>query len=151
MDYFFWSSIKSLPTGTSFCVSYDIACQWSVHLLERLVNTIPEELRPLGDFIFEFLIPKFHLPAHVERCRLLYSYFFTEYTGRTDGEAPERLWRYLDAIASLLRGMGPGGRADRLNDFIGDWNWKKTVNMGKPFDIARLRSLTLGHIASTNT
>jgi hypothetical protein len=77
-----------------------------------------------------FLVPKFHLPAHVSACQAEYSYNHTMHVGRTDGESVERIWRYLDSVANMLREMGPGSRLDFLNNFMADWNWKKFVSLG---------------------
>ena len=130
MDFFIWCSVKGLARGILILISYDIACQWSTNMEDRLYNAMPADLQPERDaFQYKFVIPRFHAPVHVEKCRLLYSFSTTECTGTTDGETPERLWRYLDSIAPMLREMGPGSRLDRLNDYMGDWNWKKIVSM----------------------
>ena len=55
-----------------------------------------------------FLVPKFHLPAHIPRCQVAYSFNFTPHVGRTDGEAPERGWANINPAASSTKEMGPG-------------------------------------------
>ncbi|KAG1749250.1 hypothetical protein EDB19DRAFT_1825495 [Suillus lakei] len=50
--------------------------------------------------------------------------------GRMDGEAPERGWANINPVASSTKEMGPGARRDTLDDFFGDWNWKKVVGLG---------------------
>ncbi|KAG1887840.1 hypothetical protein F4604DRAFT_1916666 [Suillus subluteus] len=47
-----------------------------------------------------------------------------------DGEAPERGWANINPVASSTKEMGPGARRDTLDDFFGDWNWKKIVSLG---------------------
>ena len=79
-----------------------------------------------------FLVPKFHLPAHVEACNLAYSFNLTKGVGRTDGEAPERGWANINPAAQSTKEMGPGSRRDTLDDHFGDWNWKKITKMGEP-------------------
>ncbi|KAG1746426.1 hypothetical protein EDB19DRAFT_1952649 [Suillus lakei] len=47
-----------------------------------------------------------------------------------NGEAPEHGWANINPIASSTKEMGPGARRDTLDDFFGDWNWKKVVGLG---------------------
>ncbi len=82
-----------------------------------------------GQLVIAFLVPKFHLPAHVEACHNAFSFNLTKNVGHTDGEAPERGWSDINAAAGSTREMGPGSRRDTLDDHLGDWNWKKTVNL----------------------
>ncbi|KAJ6613762.1 hypothetical protein B0H10DRAFT_2222001 [Mycena sp. CBHHK59/15] len=60
-----------------------------------------------------FLIPKFHLPAHIEACNILFSFNLTRFVGMTDAE------------------MGPGSRRDLINDSFNDWNHKKIIAFGR--------------------
>ena len=78
-----------------------------------------------------FLIPKFHLPAHVSRCQVAYSFNFTLHVGRTDGEVPEHGWANINPAASSTKEMGPGTQQDTLDDYFGDWNWKHITQLGK--------------------
>lgn len=114
----------------SIVVSYDIVCQWSVHLWERMKD-FPERLkidREGKNFIF--LIPKFHLPAHVEKCQTSYSFNFTLGVGRTDGEAPERGWSHINPVSTSTKEMGPASYRETIDDHFGDWNHKKVVGLG---------------------
>jgi hypothetical protein len=111
-------------------VSYDIACQWSVKLHDRC-NIYPPDLvsnSPALDM--RFLVPKFHLPAHIQKCQAEYSFNLTPFVGRTDGEAPERGWSEANAMAASTKEMGPGSRRDTLDDHFGDRNWGKITKMG---------------------
>lgn len=129
MDFFFLSGlIQHAPTD--LVLSYDIACQWSVNLFERIA-IYPEHLRPphQPDNI-TFLVPKFHLPAHREKCRNTYSFNYTPKVAYTDGEAPERGWSAVNALASSTKEMGPGSRRDTLDDHFGDYNWRKVTTLG---------------------
>ena len=78
-----------------------------------------------------YLVPKFHLPAHIEACNLLFSFNLTPGVGRTDGEAPERGWANINPLAHSTKEMGPGTRRDTIDDHFGDWNWKKVIGMGR--------------------
>lgn len=77
-----------------------------------------------------FLVPKFHLPAHITSCQWAFSFNWTKGVGRTDGKEPERGWANINAAASSTKDMGPGHRRDTLDDYFGDWNWKKLVKLG---------------------
>lgn len=128
MDFLFFSSLL-YTTLTAFVFSYDIACQWSIHLWQRMLKfPVPYHF----DFMhssFSFVVPKFHLPAHIAKCQTAFSFNYTRSVGRTDGEAPERGWADINQAASSTKEMGPGSRRDTLDDYFGDWNWKKVVNM----------------------
>jgi len=131
MDYLFFSTLKNTECVETV-VSYDIACQWSIHLWDRM-KQYPTSMRVdhKNKRTFRFLIPKFHLPAHIKACQTRYSFNFNKEVGRTDGEGVERGWSYINPIASSTREMGPGSRRDTLDDHFGDWNWKKTTKLGK--------------------
>ncbi|KZP24407.1 hypothetical protein FIBSPDRAFT_1011668, partial [Athelia psychrophila] len=111
--------------------SYDIVCQWSVHIWERM-EALPSRLQINREGkTFTFLIPKFHLPAHIEKCQTGYSFNFTPGVGRTEGEAPERGWSFIDPLSTSTREMGPASYRETIDDHFGDWNHKKVVGLGK--------------------
>jgi hypothetical protein len=78
-----------------------------------------------------YLVPKFHLPAHIAACRTRFSFNFTKGVGRTDGEAAEHGWAEVNPLAASTKEMGPGSRRDTLDAHFGDYNWRKFVGMGK--------------------
>jgi hypothetical protein len=130
MDYFFFSSVAQTELH-SLVVSYDIACQWSKNVWQRMASYSHQfQLDINGSTTVNFLVPKFHLPAHVEACQTAYSFNLMPGVGRTDGEAPERGWSHINPVATSTREMGPGSRRDTLDDHFSDWNWKKTTGMG---------------------
>ena len=130
MDYFFYSSLKNTSTK-SIVASYDIACQWSRNFYTRMQAAFPASW-PINCSAVDlrFLVPKFHLPAHTEKCHRDFSFNYATHVGRTDGEAPERGWANINGLAYSTREMGPGSRQDTIEDHLGDWNWKKTIAMG---------------------
>lgn len=77
-----------------------------------------------------FLVPKFHLAAHTEKCRTRFSFNLTKGVGRTDGEAPERGWAEVNPLAASTREMGPGSRRDTLDSHFNDYNWRKIIGLG---------------------
>lgn len=129
MDYFLLSTLR-YHDHQRLVISYDIACQWSRNLLARC-ELYPEN-RISGSQAPEilFLVPKFHLPAHIADCQIRYSFNLTPGVGRTDGEAPERGWSAVNAVATSTREMGPGSRRDTLDDHFGDYNWRKVTVIG---------------------
>lgn len=130
MDFLFFSTLQN-STFKEIIVSYDIACQWSLNLWARM-EQYPQQMHldHSRETSFYFLVPKFHLPAHVMACQTVFSFNFNRSVGRTDGEAPERGWSHINPVATSTREMGPGHRRDTLDDHFGDWNWKKTMLMG---------------------
>ncbi|KAF7289740.1 hypothetical protein MIND_01347600 [Mycena indigotica] len=133
MDFMFLRSL----TGTeliSLFVSYDIACQWHVNLWDRMSRYDHQLLSIDKDNkYFVFLVPKFHLPAHIEECNIRFSFNLTRSVGMTDGEAPERVWAATNPLAGSTMNMGPGSRRDALDDFFNDQNHKKIINLGRSF------------------
>ncbi|PBK84914.1 hypothetical protein ARMGADRAFT_942823 [Armillaria gallica] len=79
---------------------------------------------------FVYLIPKFHLPAHIPSCHVKFSFNKTPHIGEMDGEAPKCSWSQLNQLAVSLKVMGPGGYLDTLDDHIGDYNYRKSALMG---------------------
>ncbi|KAG6809406.1 hypothetical protein H0H92_000378 [Tricholoma furcatifolium] len=129
MDYIILSSLRNTDIER-VVFSYDIVCQWRVRFRERMMSYPPELHISNSIKAISFMIPKFHLPAHIEQCNLDYSFNLTKGMGRTDGEAPERGWANINPIAQSTREMGPGSRRDTIDDHFNDWNWKKTIQFG---------------------
>ena len=115
MDYMFFYSIAGTEL-LRFFVSYDIACQWHINIWGRLHKYQDATLNFGRGRFFTFLVPKFHLPAHIEECNLKFSFNLTRDVGQTDGEAPERGWADANPLARSTKEMGPGFRRDTLDD-----------------------------------
>jgi hypothetical protein len=130
MDYLFYHSIQQSRLK-NFIISYDIACQWSINLKERMFAFDDEFFLFNGVTQVKFFVPKFHLPAHISACRSKYSFNYGKGVGRTEGEAPERGWSDTNALAPSTREMGPGSRRDTLDYHFGDHNWQKVTGMGR--------------------
>lgn len=132
MDYLFYTSLANTQIK-KMVVSYDIACQWDKRFWTRMAGFPDTWAINTGGVNLTFLVPKFHLPAHIEKCHRDYSFNLTKYVGRTDGEAPERGWSKLDPLAPSTKEMVPGSRRDTIEDHMGDSNWKKVTGLGEPF------------------
>ncbi|KAJ7044257.1 hypothetical protein C8F04DRAFT_1250200 [Mycena alexandri] len=130
MDYLFFISLAGSPLARLY-VSYDIACQWHKNIWERMRIFDFEGVQfKEGEKYVVFLVPKFHLPAHIEECNISFSFNLTPFVGRTDGEAPERGWADANRLANSTSVSGPGARRDTLNIHFQWWNWKKIVALG---------------------
>ncbi|KAJ7720502.1 hypothetical protein B0H14DRAFT_3098545 [Mycena olivaceomarginata] len=123
MDYMLWKSLECYDDIIQLFISYDIVCQWHKNIWTRLAAG--------GRCFFVWLIPKFHLPAHIEACNILFSFNLTPFVGQTDGEAPERGWANANPLVGSTKEMGPGARHDTLDDHFNDWNHKKIVGLGQ--------------------
>ncbi|KAG2050816.1 hypothetical protein BDR06DRAFT_983821 [Suillus hirtellus] len=129
MDYLVLSTLaaSSVPVLN---VSYDIACQWSKKFWAQM-ETMPTHLHlPHETLDIRYFVPKFHIGAHIEECQIAFSWNFGKFVGCTDGEAPERGWANINQVASSTKEMSPGTRRDTLDDYFGDWNWKKIAALG---------------------
>ena len=131
MDYLLACLLLHVSSCLSMIVSYDIACQWSVHLYHRLLG-LPQHVRTELDLaLFIFVIPKLHILGHELSCQVEYSLNLTPGVGRSDGKGIERPWAHLGPVATSTHEMGPGSRHDTLDDHLGNWNWGKLVGFGK--------------------
>ena len=153
MDYIFITSIVlfGLSLLKTFLISYDIACQWSIHLFSRtraiqeeMNKEILEERSPILDIPIlkpntqtRFVVPKFHLPAHIPGCQMRFAFMFTKGAGLGDGEAPERGWADSNPLGTSTREMGPGSRRDTLDCHWGDYNWCKCKDLGTYSNLIR--------------
>ena len=89
MDFFFFSNLARMLIK-KIVASYDIACQWSRNFYNRMATSFPESWVVNRNAVnIHFLIPKFHLPAHIKKCHQDYSFNYAPGIGCTDGEAPE--------------------------------------------------------------
>ena len=77
---------------TKKVASYDIMCQWSTNLRKRLEDIPVKNAKRLDDKIVARVVPKFHLAAHKEDCRINFSLNYEPGVGRSDMEGPERTW-----------------------------------------------------------
>lgn len=126
-------------------MSYDIVCKWSVHIWDCMATySCHLHFDRTGCKII-FLVPKFHLPAHIKKCQTVFSFNLTSWVGRTDEEAPEDGWVDINCVATSKCEMGPGSCQDTLDDHFGNWNWKKIVTLGKSHFHSTLFSLLTSH------
>ncbi|KAG1902615.1 uncharacterized protein F5891DRAFT_1127573 [Suillus fuscotomentosus] len=117
MDYLFFSTMQHTGDIAVLNISYDITCQWSMNLWQRM-HRYPSTIHLChhDNKTITFLVPKFHLPAHIEICQITYSHNLLKGMGRTDGEAPDHGWANINPVATSTREMGPGSRRDTLDN-----------------------------------
>ncbi|KAJ7023334.1 hypothetical protein C8F04DRAFT_1271538 [Mycena alexandri] len=114
MDYIAFSAILGI-TAMFLAISYDIACQWQIHLPERM-EKMPEHLQlDLALITLLFALPVWHASAHEESCQNQNSLTYLEGVGRTDGEGIE---------------ANVGARADAIEDKIDHHNFEKNIAQG---------------------
>nr|GAT44258.1 predicted protein [Mycena chlorophos] len=129
MDYIFASALRYISRLLRVIASYDITCQWSRHLPERLARLPPLVQLKIVMTLFRFVVPKMHIKGHVLICQLLFSLSFAAGSGQTDGEGIERMWALINGIVTSTWSCGPGSRADQLDDHWSFLNWKKLVGL----------------------
>ena len=136
MDFIFFSAFSHVRSPISV-ISYDIACQWSKNLWER-VTGLPEDLWvDPARTRFRFAIPKFHYAAHGtgneggDAEHAPYSFNFMPGGGREEGEGIERCWSRTDGASGSTIEMNPGVRADALTGHFDYANWQKMITFGK--------------------
>ncbi|KAK7032404.1 hypothetical protein VNI00_013152 [Paramarasmius palmivorus] len=127
MDYIFLATLAGSEIRY-IIISYDIACQWMINFFLRMLH-MPERLRLPPDRKVVFKVPKFHLPAHKEKCYARFALNFTEGTGKVDGEAPERGWSTNNESARSLSMMTLGARWEAQDSQCNFWNQRKMINL----------------------
>ncbi|KAI0693244.1 hypothetical protein C8T65DRAFT_711224 [Cerioporus squamosus] len=124
-DYLLNSSLShNAPTQVS--VSYDIACSYSVRVVTRWTKYGYDTF---SNRVIMWSIPMFHLNAHRERCRSVFSPYLLPHSGRLNGEGVERRWAMANGYAPSTKEMGPGSCSDLLDDVFGDQNWAKVTRL----------------------
>jgi hypothetical protein len=105
-------------------VSYDIWCQYSIHLQTRMANRFPHLATTFEDAV-RGAVPKLHSRGHGEKCQLKYSFTYMIYSGMTCGEGIESAWAEQNHAAGSTKEQSTGHRQDTLDDFNAYWNWTK--------------------------
>jgi len=110
--------------------TYDIWCQYVVHLVERALDA-PEHLRIDLTTLESFGgIPNFHIYGHKSDC-MRYSLHYQVGVGQTVGEIVESNWSISNPVSGATASMSEGARLDCLDDHFADTNWQKVINMGR--------------------
>ncbi|THV01172.1 hypothetical protein K435DRAFT_818118 [Dendrothele bispora CBS 962.96] len=131
IDFIKASLLQHIHKHLALLVSYDIVCQWSKKVINRLKKLPPLVRLDLTLRTISFVIPKLHILGHLISCQEKFSLNYTHGVGQTDAEGIERVWAGLGGVATSLKEMGPGSHHDTLDDHMGHWNWCKIVGLGK--------------------
>ncbi|KAF9471119.1 hypothetical protein BDN70DRAFT_820446, partial [Pholiota conissans] len=125
VDFAFLSALRTTHTEgiERVLLLYDIACQYSVHFLDRIGPMLPEGMT------VDHGIGMFHVHGHQEECFYRFAPSFIPGAGNVAGEILESLWSELNQISSSTRSMTLAARAETLEDHTSDSNFKKTIGM----------------------
>ena len=104
---------------------YDIACQYVIHLHERIGDLLPPNL------IVDAAIGLFHVHGHQDTCFFRYATTFIPGAAVVAGEILESLWAVLNAVTPAMRTATLGHRAEMMDDHMTDSNHKKCLGMGE--------------------
>jgi hypothetical protein len=124
-----WAFLESLRTTNvvpeqGVMLIYDIACQYSIHLRERIGHLLPTGLD------IDRAIGLFHVHAHKEKCLFRYASTFIPGSGIVAGEILESLWSGLNTITPAARTATLAHRAEMIDEHAADSNHKKTLAIG---------------------
>jgi hypothetical protein len=127
IDWVFLQALErtNLDPAQSAMLIYDIACQYFVHVQERIGHLLPEGLA------LDRAIGMFHVHGHKQECFYRYATSFIPGTGVTVGEILEMLWSSLNIISPTVHTATLGNRAETIDDHATDSNNKKMLNIGE--------------------
>ncbi|EAU86504.2 hypothetical protein CC1G_10226 [Coprinopsis cinerea okayama7 len=129
MDYALSEALKlsNMEDIRRVIFAYDINCQYSKKLFERLHTG--EYLELDESLVFIFGIGLFHVHGHQEACLPRYSLTFIRGAGVSAGEILESLWAVINEVARCTSTMTLAHRLEVLDAIIADSNWKKMLKL----------------------
>ncbi|KAF9553697.1 hypothetical protein CPC08DRAFT_727731 [Agrocybe pediades] len=125
IDYALLQAIQStgLTPEQGLVFIYDIACQYTVHLIDRIGDKLPPDLQ------IQTAIGMFHVHGHKDECFFRFAPSFIPGTAITSGKILESLWSTLNGISGSLRTATLPHREEVLDDHACDSNHKKALGM----------------------
>lgn len=127
MDYIFCSSTSNIG-GLDVLLSYDIACQYGIHIEERRTK-LPLHMQTKSDEgTRTYALPVWHGDVHALKCKTSWSLHYQPGAAKTDGEGPERVWSVMNGMASDTKEMDTGNRHDRIEDRCDKHNFMKNTS-----------------------
>ncbi|KAF9001442.1 hypothetical protein BDZ89DRAFT_929683, partial [Hymenopellis radicata] len=132
MDFIFWASLLGEEIA-DILVSYDIGCQWKVHLHKRR-DGMPAFLKAdppdgVNRPSITVALPVWHGAVHEEECTYANSLRYTTGAAMTDGEGVERVWSHLNPLATSTREMHADGRHENIEDAADNHNFQKNLGL----------------------
>jgi hypothetical protein len=127
VDWALLEAVRSTSVSPSqgVMLMYDIACQYYIHLKDRIGTKLPLGLE------VDRAIGSFHVHAHKEACFFRYGAAFIPGTGVCAGEILESLWSNLNTITPATRTATLAHRAELIDDHAADSNHKKSLAIGE--------------------
>jgi hypothetical protein len=116
---------------------YDIVCQYSVHLQERIGHLLPDGLT------CDCAIDLFHVHVHKEDCFFRFATTFIPGAAVVAGQILESLWSNLNSISPTVRTATLPHRAEMLDDHACDSNHKKLLSMTETLRSRHLDAATI--------
>ena len=127
VDWAFLESIRTtnIHEDQGVLLIYDIACQYFIHLQDRIGHLLPDNLE------IDRAIGLFHVHDHKEECFYRFASSFIPGAGIVAGEILESLWAGLNRISPATRTATLAHRAEVIDDHASDSNHKKALGMGQ--------------------
>ena len=126
VDWAFLEAIRttSVNKHQGVMLIYDIACQYIVHLRDRIGHLLPVGLD------IDRAIGLFHVHAHREECFFRFATSFIPGTGICAGEILESLWSSLNTITPATRTATLAHRSEIIDEHAANSNHKKGLSIG---------------------
>jgi hypothetical protein len=125
-----WAFLEALRTTNvenqqGVMLIYDIACQYFIHLYDRIGTLLPIGLE------VDRAIGLFYVHGHKDECFFRYATSFIPGSGIVAGEILESLWANLNCITPATRTATLAHRAEIIDDHSCDSNFKKVIGIGE--------------------
>ena len=121
-------SLEQYAEHPHILITYDIACQFSVHLSDRFCIHSPKLVPAITQA--KTAVPKAHIKGHKGDCQYRFALPYIAGAGAFSGETIETDWAETNKLGSSTHKMAAGNRHDHCNDHLGDINWRKQRNIG---------------------
>ena len=116
---------------------YDIACQYTIYLKDRIGHLLPPGLT------IDQAIDSFHVHAHKDDCFFRFVTTFIPGAAIVAGQIIESLWSNLNSISPTVRTATLPHRAETLDDHACDSNHKKLLSMTDNLQTRYLDAITM--------
>lgn len=125
VDYAFLQALRTthVDADQGVMIIYDIACQYMVHLTERIGQHLDPNLK------IDSGIGLFHVHAHKDECLFRFATSYIPGAAVTAGEILESMWSTLNSISPTVRTATLAHRAEVLDDHCCDANHKKGLGI----------------------
>ncbi|KIY61212.1 hypothetical protein CYLTODRAFT_328727, partial [Cylindrobasidium torrendii FP15055 ss-10] len=128
MDYIWWGAIVN-SQGPKIIVSYNVGCQWKIHLFDRMAE-MPDYMKAGADEKnIVVSLPVWHAGGHKDGCEAMETLRNKWGAGMTEGEAVERIWALLNQRAYATREMHADTRHAALEDHFDRHNFEMNLRL----------------------